>query len=401
MTRASRSVRTGSLLVGALVATGCAATLSTSDGGQPTGDEDGGRADARMPGDGGALGADARADTAPDAMIEEADAGPTMVDVFVAVGHGGRTTISCDDGRTWIHDRSDEPTLRCSSPTPPSIDCDHHAGAGRGIVFASDAFVATFGWGAPGSIRRSTDGVTWERIAEGTNYGNLAYEDHWLLGAHGGTGWSDDDARTWTIGPYVEVHPRRTGIIGGVFIAAGDGDTRISSDRGVTWRRPTELPEGCWGRGLIATGNGVALMILGAYVCRSTDLGETWTRIEMGDAASVGGEALWTGEEFVALGGDATGAPSLMRSTDGETWTAEPVRMDDGSTWPTIGAFDRGASGTYVAVNAEWQGWYERQHFYRSDDGITWSALPEGSFTGSHPINDFAHGRIAAGTSCP
>lgn len=54
---------------------------------------------------------------------------PDGVPMFVAQGHAGRTTISCDDGLSWVAHQSDDDTLDCFDP----YDCDHDAGAGRGI----------------------------------------------------------------------------------------------------------------------------------------------------------------------------------------------------------------------------------------------------------------------------
>jgi len=70
------------------------------------------------------------------------EAGPRLL--FVAVGQASRTTVSCDDGRSWTADRSDMPELRCSAPLPDggSTDCDHDPGAGRGIAAGDGWFVA-------------------------------------------------------------------------------------------------------------------------------------------------------------------------------------------------------------------------------------------------------------------
>ena len=53
--------------------------------------------------------------------------------MFVAQGFVGRTTISCDDGRTWVADHSDDEAMRCFSATPGS-DCDHNGQRAMGLV---------------------------------------------------------------------------------------------------------------------------------------------------------------------------------------------------------------------------------------------------------------------------
>src|SRR5690606_6858809 len=88
--------------------------------------------------------------------------GSAGVPLFVAQGHLGRTVISCDGGQSWTADQSNDAEAQCWSGPDDEPDCDHDPGAGRGIVFADGWFVATFGWGPPGGIVRSRDGVAWE-----------------------------------------------------------------------------------------------------------------------------------------------------------------------------------------------------------------------------------------------
>ena len=58
-------------------------------------------------------------------------------------------------------------------------------------------------------------------------------------------------------------------------------------------------------------------------------------------------------------------------------------------------------SGTFVATNAIWQGGYENQRFFRSDDGIKWETLPSSAFAPSHPISQFLSAVVPANTYCP
>ncbi|MDX2054000.1 MAG: hypothetical protein SFV15_16480 [Polyangiaceae bacterium] len=82
---------------------------------------------------------------------------------FVAVGDVGRSTISCDDGQSWVANRSDDDARRCWSQT--NGDCDHDPGQARGLAFHAGQFVASFGWTNGGStIRTSADGVNWTTV---------------------------------------------------------------------------------------------------------------------------------------------------------------------------------------------------------------------------------------------
>lgn len=345
------------------------------------------------------------------------DAGVRML--FVAVGHAGRTTVSCDDGLSWTANRSDMPELRCFSGTAPdggSTDCDHNPGAGRGIAAGDGGFVANFGWGAPGSIRRSPDGVNWERVHEGPTFAAMVYGRGHFLAASGSPWVSADEGANWRRGgaPNLKAsNVRRGGFGAGVFVLYGDGATRdwaVSADQGATWTAPASIPADCgagqWAGGI--EGNERVVLMLGEAVsCRSTDNGRTWTRAEVGGRVS--SPLLWTGTEFMAWGEDTQSRPSVFRTVDGAAWSATPLQLraaqaDGGVSFgpgPRVGAVARGASGTFVAVNAGWQQWYEKQVFLRSTDGVTWEALPPQRYSPSHPITFIAAGPGRPGSACP
>ena len=118
---------------------------STSAGGMGGSTSAGGVGGGGPPGTGGSAG------DAGGAGGDLIDPPAGTVPMFVAQGQAGRTIISCDDGRTWVADRSDEAWGYCSDH-----DCDHGPGAGHGIT-----------WGAPGALKRSRDGVTWESLGYG------------------------------------------------------------------------------------------------------------------------------------------------------------------------------------------------------------------------------------------
>jgi len=324
-----------------------------------------------------------------------ADTAAATASVFIAQGHVGRTMISCDDGKTWIKNRSDDDTIRCFE----GVDCDHTEGAGRGITFGDGYAVATFGWGKPGSIRRSRDGFNWEKTLEGTTFGGMVFDsiNDAFVATSRTPRVSADLGKTWakTAEPTVSVwNVRGAGFGAGnvvmLFEDSGKAELTLSNDAGKTWWRPTSFPTTCGksvnGSGGIVFGKGTLLVIGGdGTACRSTDGGKTFRDATMG--GTVSSFALFTGSEFVTWG--RTDKNVMYRSADGAIWTATPSA-------PSLGPAARSEDGTFVATNSGWMQWYEKQAFYRSKDGITWETLPKTAFTGSHPIRDMAYGRLDA-----
>jgi hypothetical protein len=320
------------------------------------------------------------------------ETGPATVGVFVAQGHMGRTTISCDDGRTWIKNKSDDDSIRCFE----GVDCDHTEGAGRGIDIGDNTIVATFGWGKPGAVRRSRDGESWEKTLVGTTFGGIVFDP--VRDAFVATSRtpqvSGDVAKTWTktAEPSVSVwNVRGAGFAAGnvvmVFEDSGKVEAVLSNDAGKSWWKPTTLPSTC-GKSIqgIVFGKDTVLIVGGdGTACRSTDGGKTFTDSKMG--GTVSSSALFTGTEFVAWG--RTDRNVMYKSADGATWSTTP-------TTPSIGPAARSDDGTFVATNSGWMVWYEKQAFYRSKDGVTWETLPKTSFVGSHPIRGIAYGRLDA-----
>lgn len=67
--------------------------------------------------------------------------------------------------------------------------------------------------------------------------------------------------------------------------------------------------------------------------------------------------------------------------------------------WKAAAAVDPD-SKTFVAIFNVWANYYEKQKAYRSNDGITWTALDDQHFHGGHPISKIAFGRVDA-PACP
>jgi hypothetical protein len=355
------------------------------------------------------------------------------VPMFVAQGMVGRTTISCDDGRTWIADRSwDEEgdPLVCGSTDPircddtacqylgndgacatsDPCDCGHSPGFSKGIAFGNGYFVATWGWGFSGSVRRSANGIDWEEtLTEDVTFGGLAFGADRFVAASRNPRWSTDGA-TWTAGNEADFRGpdgeivwsvRRFGFVdhdGGRFVATANPpqSVLVSSDGGVSWWVPTSIDAACLASvgsyGGIASGNGVIVGVGDDGVaCRSTDGGDTWTLGSVG-GAGVYSRLLWTGDEFVAW------APGVQyASPDGQMWTATPTSPE--GVW--LGAVAMSdATGTFAANGRVWDG-YETQSFLRSENGIDWEYLDAGAFEGGHYIFEMAFGWAEGSELCP
>lgn len=326
--------------------------------------------------------------------------GSDAIGVFVAQGHLARTVVSCDLGQSWIGDRADVTDDRCW--TDNGIECDHQATAGRGIVFGGGFFFATFGWGQPGSIRRSPSGFEWESVLEGSNFGGVAYgfDDVLLAGARrsavsvdAGDNW--DDVTETSLAGY---NVRRVGYGGyedGRFVlVADDSEISLSSDGGLSWWNPENLPAGCGEaiqtEGGIVYGNDT-LVVLGGTgdACASTDGGVNWVKNSVG--GDVQSHLVFDGSEFFAWR-----PGTVYRSADGVEWSSASITPNI-----NIGPVAFG-DGVFVAVRGGWNVWYEDQEFYRSEDGVNWQVLADGQFTGGHPIRAMTFGKVAPELSgCP
>src|SRR5450432_349506 len=105
---------------------------------------------------------------------------PSGAPIFLAVGYRGRTTLSCDDGATWIANHSDD-----DSPCP-NHDCGEVFNTVTGLAFGGGYFFMSRGWGMPGNVLRSPDGVVWTPIYSGQQFGGVAFGSETLVI---GSGW--------------------------------------------------------------------------------------------------------------------------------------------------------------------------------------------------------------------
>lgn len=344
------------------------------------------------------------APAAPDGAVE---AGPTRVPIFLAQGKLGRTTISCDDGRTWIADRSELPDARCWDDTSPNnIECDHHAWSSVGLVEAEGSFLATYGWGYAGVVRRTRDGVRWDDVLPGHTFAGLAYgngrvvanERTPMVSVEGGAvnSWSAAGDVGSSVGNVRRIAfvPAVAGRRGRFLISLESGDARDivwTEDDAATWHASATRPAECSHQvtGIVSDAGITVMTQSDGSVCRSIDGGETWTYAK--PAESFSSPALVSDGAFYVWSGS-----TRWRSIDAMDWIASA-----GTPGVDIAAVARGASGTFVAVRGGWQVWYERQQFYRSTDGIEWEVLAPGSFVPGHPITQIIAGFAAPSLECP
>lgn len=338
------------------------------------------------------------------AMADTAPPGPTTVPMFVAVGKLGRTTVSCDDGHTWIADRSEVPDGVCwNDASPMNIECDHHEWSSVGVVSAKDHVLATFGWGHPGMVRRTADGITWEDVLPGHTFAGLAYGNDRIV-ANDREPWSsssDGASGSWAVAGSIESsvwNVRKIGFVqgdGGRFVVTLEsGDTRdivLSDDNGKTFHAATTRPAECghWVSDILHSGGVTIIVQSDGSVCRSTDRGDTWTHQSVSGSFSSNG--LVVDGAFVVWDGS-----TRYRSTDGASWKSEP-----GTAGVIIGPVARSAAGTYAAAIGGWSNWYDKQKFYRSTDGLNWETLPTTAFKQSHPITHVLFADMKPSAECP
>jgi hypothetical protein len=279
------------------------------------------------------------------AAAEAATADVQSVDppgVFIAVGYGGRTMRSIDDGATWIDDKS----LVAQGGDDKYLL--------RTVVWGNHEFVA-LGW----RVMKSPDGSAWDDHGEviGQWIGSAVYVNgaYVAIGGYGLRVTSSDalmfqhhDIDT------IASHPHDALVFGGDgdgrFVATNDDGKRTYSIDGKTWLAGT-------GAATIKTselafGNGVFLGVGGSDVVVSKDGGATWNAA--GQLAAAGQGLVFAQGHFTVLS-----SGHVFTSVDGITWDDHAVKGI------TTGALAYG-HGTYVLV----QGTTRR----RSKDGLAWDA---------------------------
>lgn len=328
------------------------------------------------------------------------------IDVFLAAGKLGRTVMSIDDGVSWIHDRSDDDNARCwcEKDNPNYVECDHDPRSFTGLDRATDGwFYAQYGWGAPGTVRRSRNFIDWKIVRTEGSGGGLAVAGtivvslwngrRWRSVDHG-TSWVEvKDSLNWDGHPFI----KRAG--DALFaVGRGDGQFKISTDAGESWKLLPDVNAG-WSDSIVA-GNGMLIstgtrrvkdQVEIACTARSTDGGITWTGQELLPGKSWSANVVFNGQEFVNwVDGQQ------YRSADGKAWTPTPMTTGSfNSKYWNANVCVNPRTGTYVAILNVWGNFYDKQKAYRSHDGITWAELDSKQFTGGHPIGRIILARIS------
>ncbi len=326
------------------------------------------------------------------------------VQVFMATGKIARSVISCDDGVTWINDRSDDNNAKCwANGDPNYVECDHDSRSNTGADASDDGwFYAQFGWGYNGSVRKTRDGVNWQTVRSGGwgggvgvafNFAFSQFEYNGAVSKDGGVTWSPS---TKGFGEFD--HPFISRVNNKLIaLGRGAGQLAVSLDSGDTWKVANNWESG-WG-GSFAEGNGIIVGIGSrsnpdqAYASRSLDGGITWSAVAIPNSGGWNMPVLFTGTEFISWGWNG----KVLKSKDAVTWTSTDF-MIDGKTAPYwSGTVSRNPqTGTYVSIIGNWGAWYASQTAIRSADGVNWTSLDSTHFKGGHPIGKIITGQMDA-----
>ncbi len=334
---------------------------------------------------------------------------PHKARVFVAGGHVGRTVMSCDGGKTWIHDQSVNDATRCwTTGDPNNLECDHQPTAGRGVAISGGAVYVNNGWGFNGTLRRSTDAATWTTLrSDGCGPGVEAFGSQlillwsgWQTSADAGTTWQPvQNSPSASIG-HATIHK-----VGDQVFTFGDGGSAaLSNDHGLTWQLPTGLNASVTSD---VASSGTRLVAIGQtftqppvpYVSISDDNGKTWTATQFTDSHWSWGwqRIIYDGTQFMTW----TNGGYRYTSPDGVTWDAKPITFTSPpkSSMQGLVNYDP-VQKVFVSISNNWGAFYANQYAYRSTDGLSWTELDSTSFHGGHPISTIISGEIMT-TDCP
>lgn len=317
--------------------------------------------------------------------------------IFVALGHGQRTTVSCDDGETWTHNRfTDEIPLT-------GTDTDHIPFSMRAASYDSGAFYIAWGWGTASYVERSFDGVNWQGVY-GVEDPDERSGDNWVWGLAAGDGkvamgenrkfyFSPDQGDNWDmVNPGVVAQKVTFGYGDGVFVAVAEGQDQggpefLYSDDGRTWTNDVDVPDDCFGGRVtrIPFLDGTFLFAAGSHFCRSSDGGRSWQYAAVPSGRVV--TSTHDGSRFLSL----TDGAVLYASTDAKDWQQVGKLPGSGSRF---GLAASSTTGTIVAAR--------NNVFYRSDDGgASFEELAQSAYTDEGgPIVQIEFGAVEASEAC-
>lgn len=326
--------------------------------------------------------------------------------IFVAAGHGLNVVASRDDGKTWKQVFFGYP-------------CGDHGrwAVWNSVAYTEGVFAIAAGWGGPGTVIASDDGVTWRHLTGGDRKPSTKgakpidlRNTMGLLGVRGafvmplqatpdfGKTWHEASQYGFTDGQgnRVKVDVAHASLAygdyhgGRVIVVADSGPSLYSDDRGATWTplsgKAQPWPDDKGGaQGIIAKGD-VFIIVKGAgdTVLRSADGGATWTPhplgVERPESRSFG--LAIVKDEFWVTG------KTSKASADGISWRDLPASTPGGR----IAVSDK---GTLISVSRS------RSTILRSEDGRTWQEVykftpPAEATGGAQGLADVEFGLVKA-----
>jgi hypothetical protein len=361
------------------------------------GDAEPGAIDATSGSGSGSGGSHAASNTVASGSGGAGGGSDGLIPMFLALGEGRRTTISCDDGHSWVADHFQEDNPAAHGPY-----------SARGLAASEGVFVAALGWGQPGKLHRSFDGVDFAQSFPGPDQNSskgmvgVAQGNGRFLAVEGDRTWtSDDNGATWTErGEVPNIDNLRivafSAYGGGRFYTAGDaGQIFVSADGGDSWQAPSTVSGGsCLGnmsrRGGPVDGAGLFLIIThDGTVCRSDDGGDSFSIHNLAPNETgpvVQGNAVWTGSAFYVASSNRA-----FSSTDGINWTESAYNLGDANI-RRVAVSD---SGSFAGIARD------GATFYRSDDGQQWTELGPSAATVGNDLTQIIFARAQPSASCP
>ncbi len=296
------------------------------------------------------------ADTTPaDAPLPPAeagiDAGPPLVDVYLATGYQNRRIASFDGTATWVNDVSD----------PPNALDD----VGSGVAFGLGTVIVAGHTG----IYTSTDAKNWTHLPAplpqvwpGLGGAAAAFGNGTFVVVASNDAWTSPDGVTFTDnkpsdgGSMAATHWDGLAWGNGHFFAVGDsngpGDRKASED-GITWHDYLQDSQ-AWGG--VAFGQGVFVAVgAGGRRVWTTD-GVTLNDVSDATLGNLNGVAFGGGQFVVA------GAQGSATSPDGKVWTKL-------ATIPGVGNYGGGLFLTTTWVS----------NILTSPTGATWTTVFSGA----------------------
>ncbi len=327
--------------------------------------------------------------------------------VFLAAGHMSRTVMSCDDGRTWIHDQSANDATRCWVDGDPNyVECDHTPYSFTGLDYNNGWFFTMAGWGYPGALRRSQNAYQWQTLRDVQGNG-LTFINN-ILYVQWQNGFRSTDAGV-TLSPVTTDGLQNLSFaavkrVNSFMIATGRSDSpqrfALSRDQGLSWAYPTNM-QVTWIKKVAASNN--RIVAIGhndsaiSYSATSTDNGTTWTIREQTMRDLFWEQLIFDGEKFISWGNG-----QRWISFDGLSWMGQAMSVENLTGQPFNGPIAYNpVTRTFSMITSNWGNYYSRQKSYRSaDGGLTWSLLSATAFRGGHPIHSIVYGEVDS-ASCP